>query len=97
MISVYDDFYGNVYIILEPSVCFLRDRVSLVTFRASLMWENINPHVLVYVFIPALIFADCLGVGWHLMKRCVTQCLLLAVPGVVLGTAIVAIPLTRAR
>jgi NhaP-type Na+/H+ or K+/H+ antiporter len=50
------------------------------------MWVHIDPHLLLYVFLPALVFGDAMHLNTHLFKKCFSQCLLLACPGVLLGT-----------
>jgi sodium/hydrogen exchanger 10/11 len=50
------------------------------------MWLHIDPHLLLYSFLPALIFADAVNLNIHLAKRVFFQCMLLAGPGVVLGS-----------
>jgi NhaP-type Na+/H+ or K+/H+ antiporter len=54
------------------------------------MWSNIDPHLLLFSFLPALLFADSMGLNWRLWKRCLPQCLLLAGPGVLIGTVLTA-------
>jgi sodium/hydrogen exchanger 10/11 len=58
--------------------------------KTIFMWESMPPHLLLYAFLPGLIFADCLGVGWHLFKKSVIQCMILAIPGVIFATFVVA-------
>eukprot|EP00927_Polykrikos_kofoidii_P071526 TRINITY_DN67788_c0_g1_i1.p1 TRINITY_DN67788_c0_g1~~TRINITY_DN67788_c0_g1_i1.p1 ORF type:complete len:1026 (+),score=207.36 TRINITY_DN67788_c0_g1_i1:67-3144(+) len=55
------------------------------------MWTSIDYHVLLYTFLPCLLFGDSLSVNWCLWKRCLTQCLLLAGPGVLIGAGITAV------
>eukprot|EP00746_Dinoflagellata_sp_MGD_P084609 gnl/MRDRNA2_/MRDRNA2_33566_c0_seq1.p1 gnl/MRDRNA2_/MRDRNA2_33566_c0~~gnl/MRDRNA2_/MRDRNA2_33566_c0_seq1.p1 ORF type:complete len:632 (-),score=76.78 gnl/MRDRNA2_/MRDRNA2_33566_c0_seq1:723-2618(-) len=54
------------------------------------MWYEIDPHLMLFVFLPALLFADCMTIQWHYFKRCFWQCLILAGPGVVVGTILTA-------
>jgi NhaP-type Na+/H+ or K+/H+ antiporter len=54
------------------------------------MWSHIDPHLLLYAFLPALLFGDAMGLNLHLSKKCFKQCLLLAGPGVIVGTAMTA-------
>jgi len=50
------------------------------------MWINIHPHLLLFSFLPALLFGDCMGTNWHTFKRCLPQILTLACPGVLMGS-----------
>jgi NhaP-type Na+/H+ or K+/H+ antiporter len=54
------------------------------------MWREIDPHLLLYAFLPALLFGDAMSLNMHLEMKCFSQCLLLACPGVLVGTALTA-------
>jgi NhaP-type Na+/H+ or K+/H+ antiporter len=54
--------------------------------RSITIWENIDPHLLFYTFLPVLVFGDAMGLNIHLFNRCLPQVLVLAVPGVVFNT-----------
>ena len=59
------------------------------TMQVSLdMWASIDGHLLLYAFLPALLFGDAMSLSVHMFERTFAQCLLLACPGVVLGTAL---------
>ncbi len=55
------------------------------------MWVNMDPHLLLFVFLPALLFGDSMGLNWHLVKRCFWQCMTLAIVGTVIGTTLTAL------
>lgn len=46
-------------------------------------WLSIDPHLLLAIFLPALIFADAMKMNIHLFRKCFWQCFLLSCPGVV--------------
>ena len=50
------------------------------------MWADIDGHLLLYAFLPALLFGDAVGLNVHMFQQTFSQCLLLACPGVLLGT-----------
>jgi sodium/hydrogen exchanger 10/11 len=54
------------------------------------MWAAIDGHLLLYAFLPALLFGDALAFDVHLFYHSKWQCLLLACPGVVMGTLMTA-------
>jgi len=56
-------------------------------YRSIDMWQSISPHMIFYIFLPALIFADAMKMNVPLVRRCIWQVLLLACPGVIMGTA----------
>jgi NhaP-type Na+/H+ or K+/H+ antiporter len=51
-------------------------------------WDHIDPHLLMFAFLPPLLFGDSMGLNYHHVKRCFWQCFLLAGPGVVIGTGL---------
>jgi len=53
--------------------------------RAVALWENIDPHLIFYVFLPALIFAEAMRLNTRIAQKLFWQILLLACPGVVMG------------
>lgn len=52
---------------------------------------NISPHLLLQVFLPALIFESAFSTNAHIMSRGFGQALLLAGPGVLISTVITAV------
>ena len=65
-----------------------KSRHGLGIFSESLrMWLNIDPHVMLYAFLPLLLFGDAMSLNIHHLRQKIGQCLLLAVPGVLFGTA----------
>ena len=47
-------------------------------------WGNINPHVLLAAFLPALIFESSFSMEWHTLKKVLPKVLILAGPGVLM-------------
>lgn len=54
------------------------------------MWQHINPHLLFFTFLPALIFGEAMTLNIQLVRKCFAQVLILACPGVILGTLLTA-------
>ncbi|XP_043695377.1 sodium/hydrogen exchanger 8 isoform X2 [Telopea speciosissima] len=50
------------------------------------LWANINPDLLLAVFLPALLFESSFSMEVHQIKRCMVQMVLLAGPGVLIST-----------
>ncbi|XVE91878.1 hypothetical protein REPUB_Repub01dG0049200 [Reevesia pubescens] len=50
------------------------------------LWNNIDPQLLLAVFLPALLFESAFSMEVHQIKRCMAQMLLLAGPGVLIST-----------
>lgn len=49
-------------------------------------WSNISPSLILFVFLPALLFESSFAMEVHQIKRCIMQMVLLAGPGVVIST-----------
>mmetsp|Transcript_34286 Transcript_34286/g.90491 ORF Transcript_34286/g.90491 Transcript_34286/m.90491 type:complete len:1524 (-) Transcript_34286:311-4882(-) len=63
------------------------DLFVITTLKESAdMWHEIDGHVLLYAFLPALLFGDAMVLNTHHFQRSFFQCLLLACPGVIFGT-----------
>merc|ERR1719272_612465 len=54
-------------------------------------WEHMDGHLLLYTFLPPLVFGDAMFLSWHTLAKCLGQCALLAIPGVLLGASIFAV------
>ncbi|WOH15660.1 hypothetical protein DCAR_0935203 [Daucus carota subsp. sativus] len=52
------------------------------------LWANIDPDLLLAVFLPGLLFESSFSMEVHQIKRCMAQMLLLAGPGVLISTFI---------
>ncbi|RID57630.1 hypothetical protein BRARA_F00991 [Brassica rapa] len=50
------------------------------------IWNDINPDLLLAVFLPALLFESSFSMDVHQIKRCLGQMVLLAGPGVLIST-----------
>ena len=55
--------------------------------------SRIDPHTMLYVFLPPLIFESAFSIEWHLFKKTAWQCLLLAGPGLLLASGMTALPI----
>ena len=55
------------------------------------MWCQIDGHSLLTAFLPLLLFGDAMTLNFYMFKRCFVQCLILACPGVMVGTALTAV------
>jgi NhaP-type Na+/H+ or K+/H+ antiporter len=81
--------YTAILLVEGGGIAFLHEHFDhkLGLFSDSVeMWVNIDPHLLLFIFLPALVFGDAMHLNTHLFKKCFSQCLVLACPGVILGT-----------
>ena len=53
--------------------------------------KHMSPHLLLGVFIPPLVFESAFGTEWHVVRREFGQALMLAFPGVIINTILVAL------
>lgn len=59
---------------------------NLAHFENSLKsWKKIDPELLLYLFLPALLFGEAMSLKWYNVKAVFSQALLLAGPGVLFG------------
>lgn len=53
-------------------------------------WTQLDPHVLLFIFLPALVFGSASAVDIHVFTRELGQILILAIPGVIVATVLTA-------
>ena len=41
--------------------------------KSIAMWKDIDPHLLLYAFLPALLFGDAMGLNIHLEEKCFSE------------------------
>lgn len=51
-------------------------------------WSRLDPELMLYLFLPVLIFGEAMTLKWHHVKGGFSQSLLLAGPGVIMGAFI---------
>ena len=68
------------------------DKANMGILGASIeIWNDIDPHVLLYIFLPPLIYEGPAAVDFHVFRRSAFQMLLLAGPGVMACTCLTAV------
>ena len=53
------------------------------------LWESINAELMLFVFLPPLVFGEAMSLNWYHLKGGLLQSLILAGPGVLIGAALV--------
>ncbi|MFT4927429.1 MAG: NhaP-type Na+/H+ or K+/H+ antiporter [Phenylobacterium sp.] len=72
-------------------------RSELVSSQPNLLNETINfiadidPHLILFLFLPTLIFESAFAIETHLFRRTFNQIAILAVPGLILSTMLTAV------
>ncbi|MCE0493090.1 cation:proton antiporter [Vibrio salinus] len=87
--------YSVILLVLGLIVGFVsRTHVGLHFFphinEHLLVLSNIDPHLILLLFLPTLIFESAFSMETHLFKRMFSQIAILAVPGLLLTTALTA-------
>ena len=81
--------YTVVLFMLGMLWAVIYDKADIGLLDTSLAaWKGINPHLLLAVFLPALIFESSFSMEWHTLKKVLPKVLLLAGPGVLISMAI---------
>ena len=62
--------------------------------RSLLIWGNMDPHLLLLLFIPALIFESAFNSDWHIFKVEIGQVLIMAGPMLIVATFLSALMMT---
>lgn len=93
VLSRYDDVvpYTVAVFILGILLSTLSNAQWLSSFKDSLNeWITIDANLILYTFLPVLIFGEAMGLNWHHAQGAFAQSTLLAGPGVVMGAMMMA-------
>ncbi len=64
---------------------------ALESFKIGIHWAgNIDPHLILYVFLPILIFEAAFALDVHVFKKSLGNAVILAVPGIVVALVLTA-------
>eukprot|EP01062_Namystynia_karyoxenos_P055759 TRINITY_DN46802_c0_g1_i1.p1 TRINITY_DN46802_c0_g1~~TRINITY_DN46802_c0_g1_i1.p1 ORF type:complete len:1617 (+),score=586.36 TRINITY_DN46802_c0_g1_i1:99-4949(+) len=64
---------------------------SLSTLKKFVQLQDIDPHLLFYIFLPVLIFESAFAVDWFIFRTVLAHALILAGPGICTATALTAL------
>ena len=60
-------------------------------FGNSISWAgHIDPHVVLFVFLPTLVFEASFGMDWHAFRKTAVNATLLAAPGIIIALVLTA-------
>ncbi|EGR27161.1 sodium hydrogen exchanger family protein, putative [Ichthyophthirius multifiliis] len=74
---------GIIFAIYRDDLGFIGDSIKI--------WSGINPHMILFIFIPVLIFESGFNCDWYVFKRALINIILLAAPGVFIGSIFLAV------
>jgi len=57
--------------------------------ESTTIMSSMHPHIILYVFIPVLLFESAFNCDWYVFKRAIVNILILAGPGVCWGAIII--------
>ncbi|MEA3497712.1 MAG: cation:proton antiporter [Campylobacterota bacterium] len=69
---------------------FFEENMLIISDTINLL-SHIDPHLILFVFLPTLIFESAFALEVHLFKRMFSQIATLAVPGLILSTVLTAV------
>jgi NhaP-type Na+/H+ or K+/H+ antiporter len=82
-------FMEGLTIAIVQAIRRAHDKILWVSFDSAItIWANADPHLILFVFLPPLVFGEAMQLNVSLVKACFKQCLLLAGPGVLIGAAL---------
>ncbi|KAH3758195.1 sodium/hydrogen exchanger family protein [Pelomyxa schiedti] len=61
------------------------------TLRVMEITTHLDPEIIVLVFLPPILFVAGLGINWHVFKKLLWQCLLLAGPAVIISATVIGV------
>ena len=92
------------HLFAEPPLCYFP--YTVVMFSIGMVWgqlgrvfdsekytqlAHMNPHLILYTFLPLLIFESAFAMEMSVFKKLIGQCLLLAGPGLVIASGLTAV------
>ncbi len=81
--------YTPMLLVIGLSLGYFRHILGAVGDGVDIM-SKLNPHMILFVFIPILIFESGFNCDWYVFKKEIVNILLLAGPGVLWGAVIIA-------
>jgi len=77
-------------LLFPPSLHYFIDRPEDRLFSVG-MWNQMPSDLILFLFLPALLFGEAMLLNFHLAQEVFPASLLLAIPGAIFGTLTVAI------
>lgn len=79
--------YTPILVIVGLIMGHWRDSLGLIGDSTEVV-RFINPHLLLFIFIPTLIFEDAFNCDWYVFRKALFNIILLAGPGVLYGACL---------
>jgi NhaP-type Na+/H+ or K+/H+ antiporter len=82
--------YTVVLFVVGALLSGLASHFSLGDLEISMgFWQTLDPEIIIFLFLPVLVFGEAMTLKWHHIKEAFFQSVLLAGPGVVIGAYLV--------
>jgi NhaP-type Na+/H+ or K+/H+ antiporter len=82
--------YTVVLFVVGALLSGLASHLSLGDLETSMgFWQSLDPEIILFLFLPVLVFGEAMTLKWHHIKEAFLQSALLAGPGVVIGAYLV--------
>ncbi len=82
--------YTPMLLVLGMVLGYIRDHLGVIGESTSII-EQLNPHMILMIFIPVLIFESAFNCEWHVFRKSLLNIVLLAGPGVLWGAILIAV------
>lgn len=84
--------YSFLLILLGIVIHFLNTVINVEEWNKSISyWQEINPHTILLIFIPPLIYNSSSRINFHVLRQYVYQILVLIIPGVILSAGLISL------
>lgn len=82
--------YTPMLLMLGVFMGYCRNSLGVVGDSTDII-EKLNPHMILLIFIPVLIFESAFNCEWHVFRKSLVNILTLAGPGVLWGAILIAV------
>ncbi|KAK3275350.1 Son of sevenless 1, variant 3 [Cymbomonas tetramitiformis] len=82
--------YTVALLVIGLIIGAVNEFVDMKVLKESIdQWKGIDPHLLLFAFLPGLVFESAFSLEWHTFKKCLSQVFILATIGVAMGTSLI--------
>jgi NhaP-type Na+/H+ or K+/H+ antiporter len=84
--------YSFLLILIGIMIHYTNSFIDIIEWNNSIeFWQNINPHSILLIFIPPLIYNSASHINFHVLRQYYYQILVLIVPGVLLSSGLISV------
>ena len=82
--------YTPMLLVLGILLGYFKSSLGMIGESTGII-EKLNPHMILLIFIPVLIFESAFNCEWHVFRKSLINILTLAGPGVLWGAILIAV------